>query len=253
MTKFVGICGISFCGSTLLSRLLDQIPGISAPGELHWLIDNPHGEPGQCKGCAGPCEVIDNEFKGSGLVDESLYERVAQRLGCDVLVSSDKNTDNFHRFVLPKQMDGIVLFKTPEASLWSNIKHHEASPRKSVEIYSRWYETFLDWAPNFCDRHVFVSYEMLVTFPEAMVKTLCRALALPCPDDFRLVTEFKDAPAGHHIGGNGRAFFSDRIFVDEDWREHLDPYHFKEIRRSERARTVYSRMRAASIKPTFSI
>ncbi|MFW5655579.1 MAG: tetratricopeptide repeat protein, partial [Roseicyclus sp.] len=127
----VAICGVSYCGSTLLDRILGGLDGVGSIGESHWLTkyQTGRGEHRQldldtdidgvklvpCSVCGDNCEFLTHDFRlGMAADRRRWYHRIAARLGVTCLISSDKNyaklldNDPLLRFKC------LVLFKSPE-------------------------------------------------------------------------------------------------------------------------------------------
>lgn len=216
LRQIVGIIGRDHCGSTMLARLLASVPGCGAPGELHHLVDVPPKHDGKqvtCWKCGPSCSIFDGKRPDiyNGLNDENLYSRVAAAMGCEILVSTDKWVHHYRRFVKPKQMDGIVLYKEPGAQLVSDLGHYShLSVEESLNLWVVLNGQILDWAPEFCNRCLVVSYHRLVSDVQRGVATICDALGIDAP-----VTPFRMESAYHHIYGNPAAHEMTDVVPDE--------------------------------------
>lgn len=266
--RHVAVCGVSFCGSTLLARILGSLPGVANIGESHWLgerrVDGstvparpdiedfalqPH-----CRSCGPRCQVLDREFRVALLADpRDWYQKIAARLGTRILVSADKNYRKLERLDPELRLDALVLFKDPLHAANSHCRYAilrgapAPTERDVAEYLERWarsYEHFLDrFAVK--GRKVVVSWDRLSTDPERLLPALCDALALTwVPSALREI-----APAQHCLGGNAlvnRHFRETQGLRFEPPREiALGPELLGVIER-HRAREVHRRLRESA-------
>ena len=108
--RLVYVYGTDYCGSTLLDRLFWNVPGVGAPGEMHWLFDAPRrgsiptcGEHEVERACTlhgADCPVFGRPWVEQHFDLCYLYQMVAERLGVTWLVSSDKNWYHYRRLTM---------------------------------------------------------------------------------------------------------------------------------------------------------
>jgi hypothetical protein len=226
--RIIGIIGRSFCGSTLLSRLMAAIDGVGAAGELHWVHDAPligdvktkAGWPvtRRCVKCGEKCRVFSESFIASPPKKKDLYREVAERMGVDTLVVSDKLTGHYSQCCARNNVDGIVLFKRPEAAALSDMRNEGQTVEQAVAGYAGMYDGMLRWAPQYCRRLLFVNYEELAEDPWGMTEKVRKALGIPGE-----LPEEKDYAAVeyHAVGGNPKAHKREDISVDDRWKTEL--------------------------------
>lgn len=260
--RTIGIVGRDFCGSTMLLRLLSCIDGVDVGGELHWLTDVPPS--GEVKTRAGwvvsrectihgsECPVFTKEFTSARHAQKDLYTEVAEAMGASVLVSADKMTSHYSRFVKRHKMDAIVLFKAPEAQAHSDMKNEGQDFLESLDTWASTYDLIIKWAigEKFPKRAVFVSYEALAADPLLLMETLCRVLDLSAPPS-DLLERFANADTdeGYHcIGCSPHSRDRSSVSVDEGWRPTLTDEQKRLCQHGTAAR-VLDRLRHLAIKP----
>ena len=238
--EYIGIIGHDHCGSTVLCRLLAAIPGVESGGELHWLLDAPpQGEIDMRAGwpvsrsCAvheQKCTVFTADFV-AGLVDPgTLYATVRERLGAEVLVSTDKYPSYFERYVPPGEMLGVVLFKHPYAAVTSDVLTNHREFRAALDSWAADYEAIVTWAPRFCRQVIWQSYEVFACAPAATLERMATVLGRTVQDGAgELAMNY------HFIGGNAPARARSQIAVDERWRAFLDADKRSHINRHDDA------------------
>ena len=247
--RTIGICGHDFCGSTLLSRLFAAIPSVASGGELRWLVNDP-GNRGRCSVCGPDCDVFTEDLI-SGLSPKTLYEQVCEAFGRDTLVSSDKGCKHYQRFVRKGEMTGIILFRSLLGVASSDRKHQmvwpfvpRASVNKSIEGWINVYRKFLEWAPEFCEDYIFLSYEGLVADHVGVMTRLCERIGVQLDGAFPsgpLVAEY------HNVLGNPSAHDSRKVCADESWKKRLTAEEQLCIRKHTTAQEIYKKMRKQAI------
>jgi len=223
--QILGIIGISFCGSTYLARLLDQLEGYVSPGEPHWLVDEPTTKRSLCR--HGACDAVD-ALRAVPPSPETLYNTVAYCLNGGelpaVFVSADKHWYHFPRFVKPWDMCGVVLYKSPEGHALSEAKHNMSLWRDAVDEWTSFYLEVMSWSERHgevnghCSRTRYVCYDDLAANPVAMVRTLLRELGLPGASSLVNPDNLGD---GHIIGGNPGGRVATAGYHDRDWVNKL--------------------------------
>ena len=224
--RHVAICGVSYCGSTLLDTMLGSIHGMATIGESHWLtrsyidrklaeFDFVAGNPADllpCRSCGKDCQVLDFAFRRNLAADPiGWYSRIADRLGAGIVVSSDKNVGNLLRNDPLLRFDALILFKSPERA-WLSHRSKLSTERLAADE-AKELASYLDiWADRYGmlsdllkprGRKVFVRYEDLAADPRAMLEGICASLDLPFD------AAASDAlPVNHAIGGNHLALRS---------------------------------------------
>jgi hypothetical protein len=203
---------------------METLPGVGAPGELHWFME-PRTLKGKgfetragwfvdrrCRVCGADCTVFTDDFANQLHYHGTLYESVARRLCVNTMVVSDKLPYWFKTLWSPG-MTGIVLYKRPEASVLSDIRNEGLELSRAMNGWARMYREYLKWADIFCDKVICLAYEDLASRPLEAMQALTREAALPVPEEVVLPT------SGYHaIGGNPKAYERTTIKLDERWR-----------------------------------
>lgn len=218
--RHIAICGVSFCGSTLMDRLLGSLPGAANISESHWLTGArlPDGyapidfdAPAcaalrYCSMCGPGCQTLSMSFRRDLAADATdWYGRIAQRLGTRTLISADKNPPKLVDHDPLMRFDALVLFKSPVQAWMSALRKLPPDRdgafylRKCEDYLALWtdrYQTLLDhFAPQ--GKVVFAHFDAFVQAPRAGLQSLCRALDIPFDPGV-----LKAAAVRHAIGGN---------------------------------------------------
>lgn len=181
--RLIGIVGTPYCGSTLLSALLDCCPGVAAVGEIDYLIrwkefPSIH-EPPVCNAHGRDCPVWSPTTRRTVLQDAELYPYVQKLFpDAETLILATKYPHLYDRFGRPDA--AIVLFRRPEAWAWSTWKHENV---RVSDNYAPWldsYQLALDWCKKLPSTAV-VSYAALADFPWARIPAICRHFGLRMP------------------------------------------------------------------------
>lgn len=219
--RHVALCGVSYCGSTLVSYFLGSLPGVANVGESHWLVhrvdrsgggfravafDFETGEPGElpvCGSCGSlDCPVLGLELRQALARDPvDWFDRIASAQNEPVLVSSDKNHGSLVRLDPWLRLDAVVLFRPP-LHAWASTRAKHTNQRNVAEYLRAWdleYRSFVHDFPN-QGRKLFVDFEIVRRDLPRHLETLCTALGLPF--DARFVADVDRSQ--HAIGGNVR-------------------------------------------------
>jgi hypothetical protein len=218
--RHIAIAGVSYCGSTILDRILGGLPGCGSIGESHWLVDlrlpgvkatidpaDPDA-PGfvPCATCGPGCAAISFDFRVALLADRrQWYDRIAERLGVETLISSDKNLTKLLENDPLLRFDAIVLFKSPQQAWKSQaantrVADHDrtASLRHYLDSWRDRHSNFLrDFQPS--GRVVFLNFDAFASDPARFLPLLCDRLGLTY--DPRVLTTYVP---GHALAGNLR-------------------------------------------------
>lgn len=210
--RIIAILGSLYCGSTALTGVLGNLPGVLSLGELASFNQGVrcsfHPE------CPFEQRIIEAQCE-----PEELYHvaaRLARDDGHDVLVTADKYITVVSELVAEGEADAIVLFRHPEATIHSYRKH-QVDPAEVLVAYR---DIIKAVEAGYFGRVVFVSHERLVANPYPELALLCRALDLPAP----LNAEPLIPHDGHCFGGNHEAFFGGGwhrrpLRLDTSWRD----------------------------------
>jgi hypothetical protein len=218
--RHIGICGVSFCGSTLLDRILGGLPGVRSIGESHWLVKEHDGSKyvpidlgikrsGRgpfCSVCGPSCKVLTSEFRTGLIVDATRwYQRIAAQLGTSILVSADKNVAKLVDNDPLLRLSALVVFKSPDQAWASQLaklpkdrepEFYRAELVKYMGTWTQSYRTFVDeFAPD--GAKVFLKFDDFTMNPAPLLEKICAELDLPY--DPAVLSEVRP---GHAIGGN---------------------------------------------------
>lgn len=246
----VGVVGPSYSGSTVLNYLLGTPARVTAVGEAHWIIDRAQLAGRSRLTCLDHDEACDL-FTAEVLAEmasappDGWYRRLAQRIGAEVMVTTDKHPEIYQRLGLPDV--AVLVYKDPRAQLASLARHEGGDPLEYVGEVVRIYEAALEWrGPGLA-----VCMEDLIDRPMVILSQLERALGVPY-DGHAL--RFWESKRGHNMGGNfstrthqdpsdrdarWRASFHRRLAKDERWRVELPPRVAQAILDNLDVRRVY--------------
>ena len=241
--RSLGIVGLDYCGSTLVSNVLSSMPGVLNVGESHWIIDRGLG----CRECHNkPCPVFTTQMledlKSCDLSRESWWDVISRHTDSDLIISTDKLPKHFDLFGVPDNL--LFLHKNPKSNIVSWCKRKFPKPPNESQIFSSneveeginwWLEIsiqILNWMDNQEREISTLSLEDFSQDPKGMAMALCGWLGI----EFDPTSiNFWDREL-HYIGGNhsvkrlspDRHFYR-RITVDERWKEHLSDFEAKRI------------------------
>ena len=233
--RTMGIVGLDYCGSTLVSNVLSSLPGVLNIGESHWIIDRNLG----CRECHNkPCPVFTNsmlyELRNLDFSKKSWWDTISNHTDADMIISSDKLPKHYELFGVPDKL--LFLYKNPNSNIesWCRRKFSKNSSEKynysdnQIEAGIKWWldisERLVEWTENQNRDKSILSLEEFAENPRAMTMSLCGWLGLEF-DPSSLDYWNRDL---HYIGGNhsvkrlepNRHFFQ-RITVDKRWKDHL--------------------------------
>ena len=237
--RHVAICGVSYCGSTLLDRLLGGLPAVKSIGESHWItkvrrddrycdmdlslpLETARFVP--CTVCGAHCEVLTPAFRRSLAADShDWYRKVAARLQTRILVSADKGLPKLSDKDPLLDLSALVVFKSPEQAWRSQLDklpagrgtaYYHDECRSYLDTWAKRYESFVHhFRP--AGPLVFLNFDAFTHTPEPLLRAVCSALDLPFDDGV-----LRRTVPGHAIGGNGRAM---RRLRDNDYGVDIAP------------------------------
>jgi hypothetical protein len=266
--KHIAICGVAFCGSTLVDRVLGGLPGVASIGESHWLTkvraDNEYrgvdmSQPVEtarwvpCTVCRQKCEVLTSGFRRSLAADNAnWYRKVAARLDTRILVSADKNVPTLLEKDPLLELSALVIFKSPEQAWRSKLDKlpadrdaafYEAECRAYLNVWTLNYRSRLD---HFRPRGpvAWLNFDAFTAAPEPLLQAVCDRLELP----FDAGVLQRTRP-GHAIGGNGGSMRRLRandyeVVIERLPDPALEPSHAKIIAEDAGAREIWREMLA---------
>lgn len=212
--KHVFIGGTSFTGSTLIGLILGAIPGVGNVGESNWLVPR-LGEADaspklwrgyesmeHCRLCGSACEVWTKEFRMDlqrNPVD--WFERLAARLGTNVLVSSEKETPLVNALDPQKRYAALILFREP-GQFWSSIRKRPWRQDTIQQATRRWtaaYSEFLEDTYRPEGGKIFMNVDAFQTQPAHRLRVLLELLGIEA--DVESVLRYWESQQ-HYVGGN---------------------------------------------------
>jgi hypothetical protein len=237
--KHIAICGASFCGSTLVDRLLGGLPGVRSIGESHWItkvrLATGYGEAiwsepladarfVPCTVCGGRCVVLTPAFRRSLAADAAnWYRKIAARLDTRMLISADKNLRKLVDHDPLLELSALVIFKSPEQAWRSHLDKLPAD--REPEFYTaacrdymaKWHISYRPFLDHFKPQGevVFLNFDAFTRDPEPLLRALCERLGLPYA-----ASVLTNTVPGHAIGGNGRSM---RRLRDKDYGVEILP------------------------------
>ena len=218
--RHIAICGVSFCGSTLLDSILGSLPGCANIAESHWLtgarlpggyapidFDAPDMRALRyCSACGPDCRILSMDFRRDLAADATdWYGRIARRLETQTLISADKNPPKLADHDPLLRFDALVMFKSPVQAWMSTLRKlpqgrdaafYLSKCDNYLALWTDRYRTLLDhFAPQ--GKVAFVHFDAFVQAPREVLQSLCGALDLTFDP-----AVLKTAASRHAIGGN---------------------------------------------------
>jgi hypothetical protein len=217
--RHIAICGVSFCGSTVVDRLLGGLPAAANICESHWLTQmrSPSGhapvefkvsgaEIRYCGRCGPGCAVLNESFRQDLLQDAAdWYAKIAERLTTSTLISADKNSAKLVDLDPLLRFDALVLFKSP-AQAWMSARRRLATgddgksrQNACADYMTLWADRYTIFLDHFRPQGGvwFLHFDEFARDAVGVLNRICRALDL----DFGSGGLEAD-PQGHPIGGN---------------------------------------------------
>ena len=215
--RHIAICGASFCGSTILDRIIGSLPGVASIGESHWLTEMRNGTEldfGEesppfipCSVCGPSCQVLALDFRMDLAANRTAwYQKIGERLGTKVLASADKNWSKLLANDPLLRMDAVVLFKSP-VQAWSSQRvklplgdgAHEERLEKYIRSWCNHYAALIgSFKP--IGTVTFLCFDEFAATRGKLLGRLCEVLNLPLQDG-----GLTHVRRGHAIGGNRNA------------------------------------------------
>ena len=218
--RHIAICGVSFCGSTLMDGILGSLPGCANIAESHWLtgarlpdgyapidFDAPDaGALRHCCACGPDCRILSMDFRRGLAADATdWYGRIARRLDTQILISADKNPPKLADHDPLLRFDALVMFKSPVQAWMSMLRKlpqgrdaafYASKCESYLALWTDRYSTLLDhFAPQ--GKVVFLHSDAFVQAPREVLQSLCGTLDLTFDP-----AVLKTAALRHAIGGN---------------------------------------------------
>ncbi len=212
--KHIFIGGTSFTGSTLIGLILGAIPGVANVGESNWLVPrlgeadaspklwNDYEGMEQCRLCGSACKVWTKEFRMDLQRDPvDWFERVAARLGTNVLVSSEKETPFVNALDPKERYTALILFREPR-QFWSSIRKRPWRQDTIQQATRRWataYKHFVEDTYRPEGGKIFMNVDAFQTQPEQRLRILLKLLGIE--GNVESVLRYWESQQ-HYVGGN---------------------------------------------------
>ena len=210
MKEHVAICGLSFCGSTVLSYVLGSLSGAATIGESHWLVDPlPDGSLAACDRCGDACGVITPALRERlRFAGADWYDVIGAALGPQVLVSSDKDHALLERLDPAGRRSELVVFKSPLDHLRSYVRALTAAGvRPEIEWYPRGWAEHYGRAPRIRGRRAVLLYDDFLRSPTGCIAAIADWLGLRFDPRALDYWEFPH----HAVGGNFNPFSPENL------------------------------------------
>ena len=255
--RTLGIVGLDYCGSTLVSNVLSSMPGVLNVGESHWIIDRNLG----CRECHNrPCPVFTNamlsDLRSCDLSVDSWWDVISKHTDADLVISTDKLPKHYDLFGVPDTL--LFLYKDPKSNIVSWCKRKfPITQESSSQLFSdtevdagiKWWleisSNILNWLECQDREIVVLSLEDFSSDPRGMAMFLCGSLGVEF-DPTSINFWNRDL---HYIGGNHSVkrlspnkHFYQKIIVDKRWRSHLSDMTIKRIDQDQEILSVLKRV-----------
>lgn len=259
----LGIIGMNRSGSTVVSMVLDGLPGVTSLGEAHHFVSYPHWA--GCTSC-GPdnCPVLTPEVRQEAAIvvsrnSANLYGFLREVTGSRVLVVSDKLPKIYEEQTCPPDK-GLLVLKSPLATIVSNVDVLRKIRETPLHLQDRelnneeieyalkmfdGYRGIMNWCDSNCPDWKFLSLDTLVERPKQSLEALAE-LCGTTPDPQAL--RFWENPH-HQIAGNtnvrtGRGPLAGGLNKDVRWRDVVTSAQVRAIRGDPRVAAVHKRAAA---------
>ena len=228
--KIYGILGTPYCGSTSLTFIISGAKCVFPIGEsIH--INNKS----KCSVCVDkPCPFWTKEFTEE-ITQENIHKKVLEKVkqfgDFDIILYADKSPMIYESFKkLGTEFDKFfVLFKSPEAYMYSRLKHDKDNSELMVKELDAYFQVYS--YKIFDSKNLFyLSYDDLTTNSVVVIKKLCEWADIPFDEkmlNLRLVGN-----KIHSISGNTGAYthiwpknFVKRFVKSKYWKDNFSKYH----------------------------
>jgi hypothetical protein len=224
------VLGVGHCGSTLLGRLVDMHPAVHCFGETLRL--GPALEEGRSCGCGAPipdCELwgpllprleAETGLAANRFRPES-FRWLAEASGAQLAVDLSKTLAwRCTRRWRDERVGSVLLLRDPRGHVSSAIRRG-GDPLLQIAKHRKWIPRLERLVRSRGARALVMYYEDLCRFPRTALQRLCDFMGLPF--DERMLNP-ADQP--HHFVHSSTSSYlagSNKIRLDERWREELDP------------------------------
>ena len=236
--KILGILGLDYSGSTMVTNVLSGISNSASIGESHWILDKNLG----CKECFNkPCPIFTKDMlarlRRKELDDGEWWEIIAEYTKSDIIISSDKSPRIYERFGVPDYL--LFLYKDPKANINSWCRRQFKDTINTSGYYSEdqinkgiaWWKkntiSIFDWLNDNISKNIAVlNLEDFCVNPYEGLAEISGWLGAEY-DHTTVQFWTKDL---HYIGGNhsvkrlsNEKFFYKSIKIDDRWKDKISP------------------------------
>jgi len=255
-SKFCGIIGTAYCGSTMLSYILGSSEDIFSTGELNKGFPRykcahawHNGDWTKGRECRFWTEDFAKDLKENTLRgrNKKLKAQAQRAFGKKIVFNADKGAETYRRSI--DQGDDvdcvIVLFKKPQAFAYSHEAHlRNRSKKNRIQLLdqacNRYYSQYNNGIlilKKYRIPHIFVQYEDLAENTEKEIKRICRFLNAKYSKDmipfWNNKSKLHMSPSGNR--GAHRQFLKKESFL-KTWTSHLDPQFGDQAYHTEHAK-----------------
>ena len=270
----IGIIGASYCGSTLVSVILDGLPGVAAVGETHCILEKETSNMWNCRTCGNDCEYLTDEFFDRLRKDPSNWwekfirqmNMPASRLrrgdaerGIRHIVASEKWFAIYDKLGLPDI--ALLVWRDPVSWCCSWLMHRALKSKSDVTLgelrpsdedirgavfsWTNFYSNALMWIKSRrLARNVFLHFDKLANDPYRELERLCILLGIEYSSSAINYASMEH----HHIRGNGCVTISSAKGRSGYWGEHLRELPYGKISPDFRYEKALSRKQIEMIE-----
>ena len=268
-SRHIAICGVSYCGSTLVDRIIGSTDGVESIGESIFLshYHDPSGNvpiapnafdscrARYCTTCGPDCRLLTDTFRTALLYNPiNWFAQIADRFDTSGLLSSDKNLTKLIRHDPLSRYDAIVLFKSPQHAWFSKRSRLGSTlsnkrQRDELERFLQvWQRSYTDLLYRFKPKgqKLFIDFDAFTRRPEETLIPAMTRLGIEMHAE-----PFKRAKPSHAVGGNSNANirFAERnhsLDIQPRLSMHLPPDHIDRIVNDIALTKLYDELRQAA-------
>jgi hypothetical protein len=260
-SNVLGIIGLDYSGSTLLTNVLSGLPNTINSGESHWIIDRNLG----CKECGNqPCPIYTQEMlkqlRELSIPTTEWWNVIAMHSDSKFVISSDKRPRHYDRFGHPNHV--ILLIKDPRANItsWCSRKFKDTTledefftneqVEKGLVWWYKLHKEAIDWIEEYEIPTTVLFLEDFVANQEERLSDIAEIFSITLNDKQKSnALRFWERRL-HYIGGNHSVkrlnkerYFYKSIKIDERWKTRLSEYSQEEILVDRRISIVKDRIK----------
>jgi hypothetical protein len=170
-----------------------------------------------------------------------IRRRAAELFQASTVVYSDKNPLSYRKTLeTGNRIDRfVVLFKRPEAAVFSLMTHDHCSLETALASYASRYEACFRLLADFRTPHAVVFYDDFAARPAETVAALCERLEIPFAPG--MLDYAANRARFHSLGGNSGAYANlrttEQLNADlkwDYWQRVYSPAHVDWIRKNHR-------------------